>query len=267
MRMHPSFAKCGESPFAPGFAVVDPDTPARVAKDAQRIKQRGQVMLCTLVDAWAPEAQEYELGRQCLGAILAEPGWSVRVLTKRDCVVGDYDLIQQYADRVLVGLSITATREKEDIMRIIEPRASSIGERMDALEEAARGGLRTYGMFCPLLPGIADAPEQIDQMVAFAVACNVEEIFVEPVNPRGPGLRRCQEALTQGGLAAEAEAVGKIRSNRQWSSYALNLVRNVQRSVRRHSDISKLRILLYPSRMLPEHVTEIRQDDAGVVWL
>jgi len=41
----------------------------------------------------------------------------------------------------------------------------------------------------------------------------------------------------------------------------------VQRSVRRHSDISKLRILLYPSRMLPEHVTEIRQDDAGVVWL
>jgi hypothetical protein len=37
-------------------------------------------------DAWSPEAQEHDLGRRCLAAILSQPGWTVRVLTKNDAV-------------------------------------------------------------------------------------------------------------------------------------------------------------------------------------
>jgi hypothetical protein len=37
--------------------------------------------------------------------------------------------------------------------------------------------------------------------------------------------------------------------------------------MRQHSDITKLRFLLYPSRLLPEHVEAIKQDDAGIIWL
>ena len=47
-------------------------------------------------------------------------------------------------------------------------------------------------------------------------------------------------------------------------SYVVQLIRNVQASVRRHSDIGKLRFLLYPSRLPSENVVAIRQDDAGV---
>jgi hypothetical protein len=43
-------------------------------------------------------------------------------------------------------------------------------------------------MFCPLLPGIADSPERIEQLVKFAVDFRVEEIFAEPVNPRASAL-------------------------------------------------------------------------------
>ena len=69
-------------------------------------------------------------------------------------------------------------------------------------------------MLCPLLPGEADTPEQIDRLVRFAVECHAEEIFVEPVNPRGSGLRLCQEALSLWGYTDEAEAIQRIR-NRQ----------------------------------------------------
>jgi DNA repair photolyase len=267
LRRHPAFRALGLNPFEHGYSIVDPTTPERIARDAARIRERGLIQLCTLSDAWSPEAQQHKLGRACLQAILSQPDWSVRILTKNAAIRSDFDLIATHRDRVLVGLSITATPEKSHVISITEANASSIEERMNALATASLAGLRTYAMFCPLLPGIADSPERIDQLVKFATACRVEEVFVEPVNGRGPGLKLCQEALAKAGYETEAQAVGAIRKQDAWSAYVVALIRNVQASVRRHSEISKLRILIYPDRLLPEHLEAIRQDDAGVVWL
>jgi DNA repair photolyase len=267
LRMHRSFREHGEDPFGFGYSIVDPTTPDRLARDARRIRRRGMVQLCTVVDAWSPEAQTHSLGRRCLEAILAEPGWTVRILTKNAAVERDFDLIENHRDRVLVGLSITALRAKEGAIGVLEPNASAILERMDSLAKAARRGLRTYAMFCPLLPGISDSPDQVDELVRFAVSAKAEEVFVEPVNPRGPGLRLCQEALAAAGYGTEAEAIAGIRKQEAWSCYVLGLLRCAQESVRRHSDIAKLRFLLYPGRLLPEHVEQIRHDAAGVIWL
>ena len=267
LRTHRSFADCAKNPFEFGYAIVDPGTPDRVANDARRSRKRGLVQLCTLTDAWAPEAQEHQLGRRCLQAILSQPGWAVRILTKNEAVRDDFDLIEKYRDRVLVGLSITAPLDKAAAIQVIEPNASSIQDRMLAMVEAAARGLRTYAMFCPLLPGIGDSPETIDRLIKFAVDCRAEEIFVEPVNPRGPGLRLCEEALEQKGFPKEAKAIAAIRQRTRWSNYVAELVSKVQRAVRTHSDVSKLRFLLYPSGLLPKDKARIERDDAGVVWL
>lgn len=267
LRMHPSFSQAGRSPFEQGYAIVDPETPARVARDARRVRSRGMVQLCTTVDAWAPEAQDHALGRRCLQAILSEPRWTVRILTKNAAVARDFDLIARHRDRVLVGLSLTATPDKADVISAVERRASSIPERMAVLREAHTRGLRTYGMLCPLLPGIADCPRDIDSLVRFAAECGAEELFIEPVNPRGPGLRLTQEALRSQGHHEKAAAVGQIRRSAAWSRYVVQLVSNAQRSVRTMYDINKLRILLYPSRLSPADVDRIRSDDSGVVWL
>ena len=266
-RMHPAFKALGKDPFSHGYAIVDPTTPERVARDAERIKKRGLVQICTTVDAWAPEAQEHALGRRCLDAVLSQPDWTVRVLTKNAAVVGDFDLIEEHRDRVLAGLSITGPLDMQDRIEIVEPNASRIADRMVAMCDAASRGLRTYAMLCPLLPEIADSPEQIDTLVKFAVDCKVEEIFVEPVNPRGPGLRQCQEALQLWGYNHEAEALGRTRKKAHWSRYVVGLLGSVQRSVRRHFDIDRLRFLLYPSRLLSEDRARIEKDDAGVIWL
>jgi len=267
LRCHPAFAQFGESPFGYGYAIVDPDMPEKVARDAKRSKKRGLVQLCTTVDAWAPAAKDLDLGRRCLEALLAEPGWTVRILTKNAAVADDFDLIAKYRDRVLVGISMTGTIDRTKPVSAIEPNASSIPDRMDALETAHRMGLRTYGMLCPLLPGIADRPDQIGQLVRLAEACGAEEIFVEPVNPRGAGLKNTEEALRRAGFHAEADAVARIRSRAAWSPYVVRLVQHVQHAVRHHSDVRKLRFLLYPSGLANEDAQEIRMDDEGVVWL
>ena len=267
LRMHRSFAQVGRSSFEQGYSILDPNTPDRVARDARRIRRRGMVQLCTTVDAWSPEAQKHNLGRRCLEAILSEPGWTDRILTKNAAVARDFDLISIHRDRVLVGLSLTAPVRKAAMVSAIEPNASPLQDRMAAWREAHERGLRTYAMFCPLLPGIADAPDDIDELLQLAVEYGAEEFFTEPVNPRGPGLRLTQEVLDEHGYQAEAAAVGYIRRAAAWSSYVARLIANVQRAMRARWDINKLHILLYPSRVQEMHLAQIRQDDAGVVWL
>ena len=267
LRVHPAFKQLGVSPFENGYAILDSDTPKRIASDALKKNQRGMVQICTTVDAWSPEAQEYGLGRRCLEAILSQPGWTVRILTKNAAVKEEFDLIKEYPNRVLVGLSITATAEKSHIIKVIEPNASAIEERMKTLKQACQLGLRTYGMFCPILPGIADSPDKIDELIEFAADCGVEEIFAEAVNPRGRGLILTQEALESEGYINEAAAIENIRNRKNWSKYVVQLIKNVQQSMRKLHDINKLRFLQYPSGLRVEDIKEIKKDGAGVIWL
>lgn len=267
LRTHSVFKMLGESPFESNYAIVDPDTPNRVAQDARSKRKRGLVQLCTIVDAWSHEAQQYQLGRRCLEAILPQLGWTVRVLTKNAAIKNDFDVIEKYKDRVLVGLSITAPPDRNDVISIIEPNASPIQERIQVLQQAHALGLRTYGMLCPMLPGIADSPGAIDELVNIAVECGAEEIFAEAVNPRGRGLILTQKALESNGFCKEAASIDSVRNRSNWSRYVAGLIRNVQQSVRKLSDINKLRFLLYPNGLTPEDLAQIKQDDAGLIWL
>ena len=62
LRMHPAFKALGLNPFDRGYAIVDPTMPERVARDAERIRKRGMVQLCTTVDAWSPERRSTTWG-------------------------------------------------------------------------------------------------------------------------------------------------------------------------------------------------------------
>jgi len=267
VRTHKWFKTQDFTSFERGIAVVDPNIAEKVAHDARSKRKRGLVEVCTTTDAWSPEARKHNLGRKILKAILAEPEWEIRVLTKNAAVAKDFDVIKKYRDRVLVGVSLTGTPDKADICSIIEPNASTIQDRMGAIRKANKQGLRVYGMLCPLMPGIANSPTQIDKMVKFVVGCGAEEIFVEPVNPRGPGLKNTQEALERHGRKKEASAVGAIRNTTIWSAYVAQLISDVQRAIRKHFSIKKLRILLYPSNLTPQDLKAIRRDDQGIVWL
>jgi hypothetical protein len=122
-------------------------------------------------------------------------------------------------------------------------------------------------MFCPLLPGIADGAEAVQALIEFGLQCGVEEIFVEPVNARGPGLKAAEGALREAGFLREAQAVAQIRSKEGWSSYATRLLNNVQEALRRFGALEKLRFLLYPARLTAEDERWIRDHSQGVRWL
>jgi hypothetical protein len=45
------------------------------------------------------------------------------------------------------------------------------------------------------------------------------------------------------------------------------LIRAVQQAMRDVFEVDRLRFLLYPSQLSPQHVNQIERDDAGIVWL
>jgi DNA repair photolyase len=267
LRCHSAFRVLGENPFKNGYAIIDPDIPEKVAAESRRIRKRGLVQLCTTVDAWCPAAQQHDLGRRCLEALLSEPGWTVRILTKNAAVARDFDLIEKHRDRVLIGLSLTGTADKDKVLAVVEPNASPVSERMQVLREAHDRGLRTFGMLCPLLPGITDAPAQIEELVAFLDQCGVEEVFAEAVNQRGPGLKATEDSLRESGFLDEADSLARIRRAETWSVYVADLIHNLQIVLRNHNMIGKLQFLLYPTKLLPTDRAHIEADAAGVVWL
>jgi len=97
--------------------------------------------------------------------------------------------------------------------------------------------------------------------------CGVEEIFVEPVNARGPALGLTEQVLRTAGYTGEADALAAIRRGTGWSQYTRQLLENVQASLARRDALSKLRFLLYQTRLTPTDKAWIGRHSTGVKWL
>jgi len=119
----------------------------------------------------------------------------------------------------------------------------------------------------PAPAGVSDSPGDVDQLVNFALDCGAEEVFVEPINGRGPSLPDTEKALRAAGFLAEADALAAVRHQPVWSTYAARLLRSVQDALRKRRSLHKLRFLLYPSRLTHQDAEWIRSHDEGVKWL
>ena len=266
VRRHPFFREIGSPAFTPGLVIVDPSTPDRIRKDVAKLTDANIVQLCTTTDAWSPEAQEFNLGRRCLQVLLEESLCNVRILTKNAAVARDFDLIAKYRTRVQVGLSITAPPSKSHIARVFEPGASSMEDRLEALSEAHRLGLRTFGMLCPCLPGVLNDAAGLSEIGEVLRECNVEEVFLEPVNARGPALGRTEEALRVEGADEVADAIRLIRVRKNWSAYTADLIKTSEKVFHDFSRKRCLHFLLYSKTLQIEDRERIDRY-SSIVWL
>jgi DNA repair photolyase len=265
LRTHYRFKEVGEKPYEFGYAIIDPDIAAKVARDAKRMRNRGCVMISTTTDGWCSAADKHDLGTKCLQAILNEPDWTCRVLTKNAEVAKAFPIMQQYKDRVLFSMSLTAPESKTNIINAIEENASPITDRFAVLREAHRTNIPCYAMLCPLMPFLT--AKDIEELVLFAEEIGAGEIFAEAINLRGRSLIDTQLALEAAGYNAEAKAIEAIRNQKNWSKYVTDLIQTVQNAVRKHSDIRKLRFLLYPSGLQQNDLDQIKKDQQGIIWL
>jgi len=112
-------------------------------------KRRERVWISGVCDPYQPLEAKYRLTRQCL-EILVHSGWPVTIQTRSPLVLRDMDVLTG-APEVEAGFSVTTA--DDDVRALFEPDAPPIGDRLKALDELHRAGIRTFAMIAPLLPG------------------------------------------------------------------------------------------------------------------
>jgi DNA repair photolyase len=128
-------------------------------------KKRGRVWVSGVCDPYQPLEAKYKLTRQCL-EILAKNNWPVIIQTRSPLVLRDMDILSEMPD-VEVGLTVTTA--DENIRKLFEPVAPPIGDRLKALDELHKAGVRTYAMIAPMLPGAEGLGELLKGKVDYAI--------------------------------------------------------------------------------------------------
>jgi DNA repair photolyase len=112
-------------------------------------KKKGRVWVSGVCDPYQPLEAKYRLTRQCL-EILARNTWPVIIQTRSPLVLRDIDILKDAPD-FEVGFSVTTA--DDTIRKLFEPEAPPISDRIKALSELHKAGIRTYAMIAPVLPG------------------------------------------------------------------------------------------------------------------
>jgi len=130
------------------FVDVKVNAPDLLRREISR-KRKDRVWVSGVCDPYQPLEAKYKLTRQCL-EILAQNNWPVTVQTRSPLVLRDVDILREGKD-FEAGMSVTTA--DEDMRKIFEPNAPPIKERVRALDELHRAGVRTFVMIAPMLPG------------------------------------------------------------------------------------------------------------------
>lgn len=108
------------------------------------------IFVCSACDAYQPQELEQEITRRVI-EILIEGKLPFTILTKNVSVLRDIDLFAGY-DRCRVGLTIITL--DDSFREILEPNASPIVERCEALKTLKLAGVSTYCSVEPIMSDI-----------------------------------------------------------------------------------------------------------------
>lgn len=266
-RMQRVFKDIGRTSFETGYAILDRDAPDRLSKAIRGLGPEDVVILCSKTDGWSPTARKYEIGRRMLRMILEQSDAKVRVISKSSYLAEEFGLIEKYRDRVMLGLSITGLPAHDAVVQTYERNACPPSKRIATMAEAARRGLRVFGMLCPMFPGLFSTREKARELLEMVAAWRVEGVWAEIPNPRGRAIQNCVARLQAAGHDRYALAFNALRDEKARSQHGMWLTVTMQEQCRALGLIDRLHVLNYASSFTNGVRQIISRDPAGVVWL
>lgn len=126
------------------------------------------IAIGTATDPYQPAEREFGATRAILEKMAEREGLSLSITTKSNQVVRDIDLLKRVSERnsLTVNLSITTVRAR--LARTLEPRAPRPDLRFGAVRELRDAGIAAGVLAMPIVPGITDAPEDLDALAKAA---------------------------------------------------------------------------------------------------
>ncbi|MDT0552704.1 PA0069 family radical SAM protein [Urechidicola vernalis] len=111
------------------------------------------IMFSGNTDCYQPIERKLEITRSML-QVLLKYKHPVSIITKNSLVLRDLDILKKMAALNLVHVAISITSLSEDTRRLLEPRTSSIKQRLKTLETLSKNGIPVNVMMAPIIPGL-----------------------------------------------------------------------------------------------------------------
>jgi DNA repair photolyase len=134
--------------------LVKPDAGELLATELARPSWKPQLLaLSGVTDAYQPIERKLQITRSCL-RVLAEFRNPVIVITKNHLVTRDADYLGELATVSSASVTLSITTLEPKLVRILEPRASSPAQRLEAIATLHRAGIPVGVNVAPIIPGI-----------------------------------------------------------------------------------------------------------------
>src|SRR5690625_339613 len=104
-------------------------------------------------DCYQPVERQLKLTRSCLKVMLKHKH-PTGIITKNALVLRDLDILKELAHYNLIKVNISITTLSENTRRLLEPRTSSIKQRLKAVEVLSENNIPVAVMMAPIIPGI-----------------------------------------------------------------------------------------------------------------
>ena len=113
------------------------------------------IFLSGVTDPYQPIERRLKITRGCL-EVLADFMNPVSFITKNHLVTRDVDILSRMAEKQAASVNISITTLDRMLARNMEPRASTPGLRLKAIEALAKAGIPVNVLIGPVLPGLND---------------------------------------------------------------------------------------------------------------
>jgi len=163
------------------FVDVKKNIPTVLSNEIRR-KKPGVVAISTVTDPYQPVEKKFMLTRYCLEQLLIHD-FPVCIQTKSDLITRDIDLISKFS-KPEVMFSIATINDSERYL--LEPNASSIKKRLNALKRFSDLGIKTSVFFGPIYPTIKT--ENLSNIIDVFIENGAKEIMIDKLNLK-PGIK------------------------------------------------------------------------------
>ena len=123
------------------------------------------IVIGTATDPYQPAERRFRVTRSVLEVLAEHAGLSVVIITKSPLVTRDVDLLRRIARSSEITIHLSLITLDRDLARRLEPRAPTPEARLRALARLREHGIDVGINVMPVLPGITDAPQQLDRLV------------------------------------------------------------------------------------------------------
>ncbi|MFN2420655.1 MAG: PA0069 family radical SAM protein [Gemmatimonadota bacterium] len=135
---------------------VKEDAPELLRKELSSPRWKPQVLVMSgVTDPYQSIEKRMRITRRCL-EVLNDFRNPVAIITKSHLVTRDADILGEMASYRAAAANLSITTLRNELQRVMEPRAATPARRLDAIRKLTAAGIPCGVMVAPVIPGLTD---------------------------------------------------------------------------------------------------------------